>query len=280
MDASRLDSGRMPTRRRALLRISAVAAGVAAPTFTRAVQRSSPDDPFRLAVDHALSESGLASRLQRGFSRDTGVPIRLVAGPARALLAALEHGEVDGALLNTPQAEADLDRLGLLRERRQIASVDFLIVGPGVLRSGLDTLQARAHVPRALAGLAQVGAPFIAATEGSGTGELEAVLWRAARVAPQQPWYRSTSLGQSPIATARADPACTLVERGVWAAAGPQVKDFGVLVEGDPLLRVPVHAMRSFRSDHPAGKLFMNWLSSRAARLAISAQPAYRSVSA
>lgn len=262
--------------------MSAAAAGIAAPALTPAVQRRSLDDPFRLAVDQALAESGLAGRLQRGFGRDTGVAISVWPGPARELLAALERGEHDGALLNTPRAEEELDRLGLLRDRRQIATADFLIVGPTLLRAGIDAMHARALAAQALSGLAQAGAPFVGATEGSGTRELEALLWRTAQVAPQAPWYRPSSPGQGALAAARANRACTLVERGVWAAAAGTMrpgKDFGVLVEGDPLLRVPVHAMRSFRADHPAGRLFMKWLSSRTGRQAIAALPAYRPVS-
>ncbi|MDO9314481.1 MAG: hypothetical protein Q7T97_08060 [Burkholderiaceae bacterium] len=270
----------MPTRRHALLRMS-VAACAAAPAVTRANLPRSRDDPFRLAVDQALAESGLASRLQRGFGRDAGIAIRLLPGPARDLLAELERGEHDGALLNAPQAEAESEQLGLLRDRRQIATVDFLIVGPTALRSGLDVLAAQTHVAPALSGLARVGAPFIGAPEGSGTRELESVLWRAARVAPQPSWYRSPAPGQSALAAARAGRACCLVERGVWDAAPPAVrqKDFGVLVDGDPLMQAPVHAMRSFHVDHPAGKLFMSWLSSRMGRQAISTLPAYRAVS-
>ena len=99
-------------------------------------------------------------------------------------------------------------------------------------------------------------------------------------MAPLPPWYRP-SPGHDALAAAHAGLACTLVERGVWAAAGAalrQARDFGVLVEGDPLLQVPVHLMRSFHFDHPAGKLFSDWLASRAGRQAIAALPAYRPV--
>lgn len=268
----------MDSRRSALIRL-ARAACVVAPATSRAAQRRSPGDPFRLAVDEALAASGLAARLQQGFGRDTGVAVRLLPGPARELLAALERGEHDGAVLNTPQAETELDRLGLLRDRRQIAMADFLIVGPTMLRPRLEALQSATQAARALAALAQLGAPFVGSTGGSGTQELEAGLWRTAKVAPQPPWYRASSPGQTPWAAARAGLACALVERGVWAAADPAVRratDFGVLVEGDPLLQVPIHALRPFRADHPAGRLFMDWLASAPGRKAVAGLTAYR----
>ena len=268
----------MTSRRRALLHLAATASGTVVPVIAQAAQRRSLADPFRLAVDEALADSGLAAHLQRRFGRDTGVAIALVPGPARELLDALGRGEHDGALLNTPQAEATLDQLGLLRGRQPIARSDFLVVGPTLLRPGLDVLGARTQAVSALAALAKAGATFLGATPGSGTQELEAGLWRAAKVAPLPPWYLP-SPGRDALAAARARLACLLVERGVWAATGSalrQARDFGVLVEDDPLLRVPVHLMRSFHFDHPAGKLFGNWLASGPGRRAIAAVPAYR----
>ena len=268
----------MPLRRRTLLQLAVAAASGALPVISLAAQRRSLDDPFRLAVDEALADSGLAAQLQRRFGRDTGVAIAVRPGPARELLDALGRGEHDGALLNIPQAEAALDQLGLLRGRRQVATSDFVIVGPTLLRPALEALGARTQAVPALAALAKAGATFLGTTPGSGTQELEADLWRAAKVAPLPPWYLP-SPGHDALAAARARLACTLVERGVWAAAGAapkQPRDFGVLVEGDPHLQVPVHLMRSFHVDHPAGKLFSDWLASRAGRQAIAALPAYR----
>lgn len=276
-----LDSGPMFTRRRTLLQLAAALSGAGLPMVARGAQRRSLADPFRLAVDEALADSGLAAHVQRRFGRDTGVAVRLLPGPARELLEALGRGEHDGALLNTPQAEGELDRQGLLRGRRQIATADFLIVGPTGLRSGLDALGARTQATLALAALAKVGVNFVGATPGSGTQELEAQLWRAAKVAPLSPWYLPPP-GRAALAAARDQRACMLVERGVWAAADAALRragDFGVLVEGDPLLRVPVHLMGSFHVDHPAGKLLGDWLAGRAGRQAIAALPAYRPVS-
>ncbi len=270
----------MRSRRHALFQLAAAAAGVALPVIAQSAQRRSLDGPFRLAVDDALADSGFAAHLQRRFGRDTGVAILVLPGPARELLDALGRGEHDGALLNTPQAEAALDQLGLLRGRRQVATSDFLIVGPALLRPGLDALGARAQAVPALSALAKAGATFLGATPGSGTQELEASLWRAAKVAPLPPWYLP-SPRRDALAAAHARLACMLVERGVWAAADAKLRsarDFGVLVEGDPLLRVPVHLMRSFHADHPAGKLLSDWLASRSGWQAIASLPAYRPV--
>ena len=50
-------------------------------------------DWLGLRADDALVDSGLAGRLQRAFGRDTGVVVKVVRGPASALLEALERGE-------------------------------------------------------------------------------------------------------------------------------------------------------------------------------------------
>lgn len=266
----------MSLHRRALLRLAT--AGLAAPGVARSAAPRSLADQFRLAVDEALVDSGFAAQVQRRFGRDTGVAVRVLPGPARELLEALGRGEHDGALLNTPQAEAALHQMGLLRGWQPVATSEFLLVGPTLLRPALEALGERGQIVPALSALAKVGAPFVGATPGSGTQELEAALWRAAKVAPAPPWYLPSPSRQA-LTAARERLACVLVERGVWVAAETSLRrarDFSVLVEGDPLLRVPVHLMRSFHHDHPAGKLLGDWLASRAGRQAVAALPAYR----
>ena len=72
----------------------------------------------------------------------------------------------------------------------------------------------------------------------------------------------------------RARGAYAVVERGAWAAAGgaPLV----VLADGDPLLAESVHAMRSFRVSHPAGKIFVAWIAGGRGRAVVAAPPGYR----
>ncbi|MEO9068318.1 MAG: LysR substrate-binding domain-containing protein, partial [Caldimonas sp.] len=86
--------------------------------------------PLRVGVDRSLVESGLAAHLRRAFAADTGIAVRLVAGPAMEILDAIQNGEVDAALTNAPDAEAELDRQGLVHDRRSIASGEFVLVGP------------------------------------------------------------------------------------------------------------------------------------------------------
>lgn len=247
----------------------------------QAQQRRSLSNPLRLGVDFALVESGLAGSLQRGFGRDTGIAVQLVAGPALALLDALERGELDAALTNTPEAEMKLSKQGLVHDRRAVGNGGLVIVGPapkgkladpaGIAR-GRDVALALQRI--AAAGLTLNNVQFLSAGDGSGTHASEQALWRAAGVAPAAPWYVPAVNGASLVAQARARGSYAVVERGSWAAQGGA--PLAVLVEGDPLLEMPVHVMRSFRINHPAGKIFVAWVAGPKGARVVAAQRGYR----
>ncbi len=269
-------------------------------------QRRSLQDPMRLGVDAALHASGLASALQRGFGRDTGVAVKLIAAPAQSVLQALELGEVDCALCNSPSAEARLVALGFAHERVGVAWSEFVIVGP-LLKATPPAKPAKTASPskpakpvkpaaprdpaglvgaasaaQALQRLAEAAAAdasirFLSAHDGSGTHATEEAMWRAARLAPAAPWYQHAAARSDLISQARHQGRYALVERGAWAAhGGPPL---AVLVQGDPLLRVPVHLMRSFRSKHAAAKLFSAWLIGPKGRYIVAARGGYRTLS-
>ncbi len=226
-----------------------------------AAQRKSLADPMRLGVEQALMDSGLARQFQRAFGRDTGVAVQLVAGFSAGLLEALERGELDATMTNAPQLERQLEKQGLAHDRQMVAAGDFVLVGPlaGVGRKAVDPagIAKERDVVMALAKLARAQARFIAPVEGSGAHLESLALWREAKVAPSAPWY--VQGGRNALEQAAAEGAYTLVERGVWAGRGR--KPLAVLVEGDPRLATQVHVMRSFRVNHPAGKLFTKWVS-------------------
>jgi tungstate transport system substrate-binding protein len=289
--------------RRALL-LSSLVSFVAAP---RAQQSRSLRDPLRLGVDPALHASGLAPALQRGFGRDTGVAVKLVPMPALLALQALERGELDAALCNAPLAEAALVAQGFAHERRAVAVSEFVIVGP-VLRPAAvkaapvksasanknakqpkPSAAAKARDPAGLMGTgnaaqalqrlgeASVGDDtirFLSAHDGSGTHAAEQALWRAAKLAPEAAWYRQAKAPSQLLAQARRERTYALVERGVWADLGGAPLE--VLIQGDPILRVPVHVMQGFRSKHGAAKLFTAWVTGPKGRSVVAAQRGYR----
>ena len=280
--------------RRFLLIASAALGAATCGRGLQAQQRRSLADPLRLGVDTALFDGGLARALQQGFGRDTGIAVLLVRSPATSLLEALDRGEVDAALCNTPDAEARLDQLGLVHDRKMVARGEFVIVGPSspgpAHGAAPGAARGPAGDPAHIAGmrdaamalqrlrdaaLADPATPyFLSAADGSGVHVAEQALWRAARIAPAAPWYAAAAPGSGLLAQARARPAYALVERGAWIAQGGS--PLAVLVEGDPALAEAVHVMRSFRVSHPAGKIFVSWITGPKGRSVVAKSRGYR----
>lgn len=249
-------------------------------------QRRSLSDPLSLGADNALVDSGLAQALQQGFGRDTGVAVQLVRSPAQALLAAVERGEVDAALCNAPDAEAKLEKQTLLHDRRLVARGEYVIVGPAVkgkvrdpvgIAGGKDAAQALAQI-REMAGATPGLLSFLSANDGSGTHLAEQALWRGAKATPAAPWYVMAEPAIGLAAQARALNAYALVERGVWAAYGGA--PLAVLVDADPLLVEEVHVMRPFRANHPAAKLFVEWVGGPKGRRVAAGHRGYKAAAA
>lgn len=266
--------------RRHLL-VAGLAASVAAPALAQRIR--SLKDPLRLAVDVSLVDSGLAPALQRAFGADTGVAVQLTAGPAVPLLDALERGEFDAALTNVPEAELKLHSQGLAHDRQAIAAGGFVIVGPAPknrkqpdpagLVSAQGVIDALSRIrDQALAAPGTIS--FLAVNDGSGLQAAEQALWRLAKVAPQSPWYTPVGSHAELIAQARATGAYALVERGVWARRGGA--PLRALVEGDPALAEEVHVMRSFRVNHPAAKIFVQWIAGPKGRRVVAGTRGYR----
>lgn len=249
----------------------------------QAQQRRSLSDPLRVGADAALVDSGLAKALQQAFGRDTGIAVKLVRMPALPLLEALERGELDAGLTNAVDAELRLDQQGLVHDRQQIAAGEFVIVGPPArgktpdpagIAGTRDAAAAMTRIRDAALASAPGDVSFVSAGDGSGTHTAEQAAWRAAKIAPAGPWYLNAGSTAALPALARSRNAYVLIERGVWASAGGG--PLAVLVEGDPLLAEPIHVMRSFRVNHPAGKIFVTWISGPKGRRVVAAQRAYR----
>ena len=262
-------------RRRSLL--AATLAYGAPAAFARTA--TAAGGPLRVGVDSALADSGLAAGLKRAFAADTGIAVLLVPGPALAILDAIRDGEVDAALCNAAAAEQPLEQQGLVHDRQPVAAGEFLLVGPAPRvrgraappgRNGADVLASI----REVASASPAAVTFLSAGDGSGTHLAEQSLWRAARIAPAAPWYATADRQRGFVAQVRARGAYAVVERGAWAAQGGE--PVSVLVEGDPLLAEPVHAMRSFRVAHPAGKIFVAWIAGRRGQAVVARQRGYR----
>ncbi|MEP7301431.1 MAG: substrate-binding domain-containing protein [Caldimonas sp.] len=264
-----------------MLRRSLLVAGLSlagSPT-ARAQKFPGATAPLRLGVDYALVESGLGPSLRRAFGADTGIAVKLVAGPALAVLEAVKEGELDAALSNAPAAESALEEQGLVHDRRAIATSEFLLVGPASRGRGKAGAAGRSGTEaltriRDLASAAPGSLVFLSAGDGSGTHLAEQALWRAAGIAPIAPWYVSAAATTGFVGRVRARGAYALVERGAWSAAGGA--PLAVLAEGDAQLAESIHAMRAFRIPHPAGRIFVAWIAGGHGHAVVAAHRGYR----
>lgn len=258
-------------RRRGLLgaTAAALAVGCCAP-LVWAQSRARNREALRVGVDPVAEP--LARALLAGFAGYSGIATKLDVAPSAPTLDAIEHGELDAALTLAPDAEARLVQQGLAHDRHLLGHVELLLVGPtdvGVAR-GRD-------VAEAMRKIAADGVRFVGRNDGSGLQMAELALWRAAGVAPAPPWYLPAD--SAPLPQARAYRAALLVERSRWV--GGAVRDaFGVLVESDARLRAPVHVLRPFRSSHPAGKLFVAWVTGPQGRKIAADSPILRAAAA
>ena len=266
-------------KRRRLL--SLPLAGLAFAESALAQQKRSMADPLRVGVDKALVDSGLAQALVRAFGADTGIAVKLVPGTATQVLEALDRGELDAGLTNAPDAEIKLEKQTLVHDRQAIAGGEFVIIGPVVRGKGKaaeDVLGPAVGHDAAVAlknlAAAATGFTFVSPADGSGTHVAEQAAWRAAGAAPAAPWYVSLAPGDSLVAQARARGAYAIVELGAWLAQGGA--PLAVRIDADPRMTEEVHVMRSFRVNHPAGKIFVAWIASGKGRRVAAGHRGYR----
>ncbi len=256
---------------------------------TQAQQRRPQTQALLVGVATALHDSGFALHIRRAMARDTGLAVDTIPGPSERMLAWLEQGEIDVAITHAPQAEEALLKQGLVHDRRFVASNRFVLAGPmqpqAAPAQGRKALPSRdplglagsTDVAAALARLAEAGAQgqalFVAPAERTGARAKERQLWQAAGLEPQGPWYQQAvgGMGET-LAQANERGAYVLVERGVWLASR-QRERLGVVIDGDVRLIDLYHAMRSFRVNHPAGKLFLDWLTGPIGRRAVASAP-------
>ena len=278
---------RLPRRR--LLRAATASSLAAWLGPVLAQQRRPQGQALLVGVATSLHDSGFALHIRRAIARDTGLAVDTTPGASERMLSLLEQGEVDVAITHAPLAEEALFKQGLAHDRRFIAANRYVLAGPlerpsapakgrklppprdplGLL-GGSDAAQALAQIAQAGA---QGQALFVSHAERSGGRTKELTLWQAAGIAPQGAWYqRAAGSMAETLAQANELGAYVLVERGVWLASRRRDR-LGVVVEGDARLADVYHAMRSFRVNHPAGKLFLDWLTGPTGRRAVGSAP-------
>jgi tungstate transport system substrate-binding protein len=202
-----------------------------------AATEAAPAGPvLRLAVDPVPGRSGLLDRLLPPFEAARGLRVAVVVGASSK--EALETGAAGGAdavLVHAPRQEIQYLNQGFYLDRRFVARVEYVLVGPpadpaGIKGSRRPVVAFRRIVERQVTFVSR---------EAAASRLLEQELWEKAGVSTRPPWYIRARGGQDEVMALAADRgAYTLVDRAslprlpagrlavILEGAGPLRSDF------------------------------------------------------
>lgn len=199
------------------------------------------NDTVIVATTTSTVDSGLLDALVPVFERESGYRVKYIGVGSGAALAMAERGDADAVLVHAPEAERELERAGVVVNRRLVMHNDFVVVGPADDPAGVRRVRAARDALRAIAASS---ATFISRGDNSGTHQLELRLWGGAGVDPGGAAYVESGQGMGPtLLLASARRAYTLTDRGTYLALH-ETLEVDVLLEGDPALLNVYHVMQ------------------------------------
>jgi tungstate transport system substrate-binding protein len=235
-----------------------------------------PTQSIILASTTSVDNSGLLAAILPGFTKATGISVRVLALGTGQALDTARRGDADLVLVHDPEAEQKFIDDGNGINRRRIAWNDFIFVGP---QSDPAHIVGTHDAVAALKAIAGATTAFVSRGDRSGTNALELCLWKAAGIDPRTGaggWYRDIGggMGQA-LNAAAAMPAYTLSDRGTWVSFKNK-RPLVVTVEGDPRLINRYDVIELNPAKHLAAKLdaahkFADWLVSADGQAAIGA---------
>ncbi|HEX2695463.1 MAG TPA: substrate-binding domain-containing protein, partial [Acidobacteriota bacterium] len=158
-----------------------------------------------------------------------------------------EQGSADVLVVHSPSDEEQFMAAGFGKDRKELMSNDFVIVGPHG-----DPAKVRGlSVAEALRSIRDGGSVFVSRDDTSGTDKKEKGLWKKAGLAPAGAWYLETGQGMAEtlrIASERS--GYTLTDRGTFLALEARL-GLAVLVEGEADLLNVYHVITVNPERHP-----------------------------
>ncbi len=233
------------------------------------------DDRFiTLASTTSTDNSGLLEEILPKFKDESGIDVRVVAVGTGQALRLARNGDADVLMVHDRKSEERFVAEGYGVKRHPLMHNDFIIVGPASDPAGVSGMN---DVAKALAMIADAGAPFASRADDSGTHKAELRLWKAAERDPtvfSGQWYRETGSGMgATLNTAAGMGAYAFVDRGTWLAFKNRL-DLEIVVVGDPRLMNPYSVILVNPAKHPhvktaAAGRFIDWILSAAGQQAI-----------
>lgn len=235
-----------------------------------------PKEAIVLASTTSVDNSGLLAAILPGFTKATGITVRVLALGTGQALDTARRGDADIVLVHDPEAEQKFLDDGNGVNRRQIAWNDFIVVGPG---DDPAHVAGSHNVIAAFTAIATTQAPFVSRGDRSGTNALELRLWKRTGIDPKSgagSWYKDIGGGMGAALNAAAGmPAYTLTDRGTWIS----FKNKGslkIVVEGDTALLNRYDVIELNPKTHAGAKLapahrLAEWLATQPGQNAIGA---------
>ncbi|MDH4188706.1 MAG: extracellular solute-binding protein [Betaproteobacteria bacterium] len=239
-----------------------VAAAVAVALVVAPAQAARPF--ITVASTTSTEQSGLFTHLLPGFTKKTGIEVRVVAVGTGQALDMGRRGDADVVLVHDPVAEKKFVSAGWGVDYHPVMYNDFVLIGP---RSNPAHARGR-DISAALKTIHATQATFVSRADRSGTHAAELRLWKMAGLAMPSvkgAWYRETGSGMGPaLNTASAMNAYILADRGTWLSFGNR-GDLAILVQGDPRLFNQYGVMLVNPAKHAhvkqaPGRRFIGWL--------------------
>lgn len=213
----------------------------------------------------STQNSGLLSAILPGFTKQSGIEVRVVAVGTGQAIRNASNGDGDVLLVHAREAEEKFIAEGWGKERFDVMYNDFILVGP---TTDPVKLSGKRNIVEAFKQIAHTKAPFISRGDDSGTHKAELRLWKAANIDAQADsgtWYRETGSGMgATLNVAIGMGAYVLTDRATWIAFGNK-GDYQIIVEGDDRLFNQYGVIAVNPDKHPSVKaaeaqIFVDWL--------------------
>jgi tungstate transport system substrate-binding protein len=195
-----------------------------------------------LATTTSTQDSGLLDVLQPLFEEETGYKVKTIAVGTGQALEMGAKGEADVLLVHAPDVEQELVDSGDAVNRKRVMYNDFIIIGPTSDPAGIKGFS----VEEAFQKIADSQSVFVSRGDDSGTHKKELALWKSINVDPDTlENYLETGQGMgATISVALEKLGYVLTDRATFLSQEKNLKDMGILVEGDKGLLNIYHVMQ------------------------------------
>jgi tungstate transport system substrate-binding protein len=223
-------------------------------------------DKFIIVQSTTSTEnSGLFQHLLPGFTKKTGIEVRVVAVGTGQAIKNAANGDGDVLFVHDKPSEEKFVAEGNGVRRFDVMCNEFILVAPA---NDPARITGSKDIVAAFKRIAETKAPFVSRGDDSGTHKSELRLWKDASVdvkAASGTWYREAGSGMgATINTAMDMGAYVFTDRATWSSSKNR-GEYKIAVEGDNKLFnqygvILVNAARHPKVKKAEGQAFIDWL--------------------